>query len=307
MAVDQAIARSAGTDPLVPESMVAEVIKEAEKSSSVLRLARKVAMPSKTNRLPVLSVLPTAYWLSGDTGLKQTTKADWDNVDLVAEEAAVIVPVPEAYIADSGVPIWNEVRPLLAQAIGTLVDQATIFGTGAPASFGNSIFEVANAATNSVVEGTNPDIGADVAKLGEMLAGQGFGLNGFMTAPGFQWRLVGQRSTDGHPVYSESSGLYGRPLNEVDNGAWDSARAGLIAGDFSKAIVGVRQDVSFKVFDQGVISDGAGAVVLNLMQQDSVALRVTARFAFATANPATAEKDGVVAGGAPFAYLAPPV
>ena len=298
------------TDPLVPEPMVAEVIQEATKQSAALSQCRKVTMAAGTVRQPVLSVLPQAYWVSGDTGLKQTSSADWDNVDLVAEEVAVIVPVPEAYIADSGVPIWNEVRPLLGQAIGTLIDQATIFGTGAPTTFGDSIFEVADGVGNTVAAGTGDDLAVDVAALGQLLAEQGYGLTGFMSKPGFTWQLVGLRSTDGVPLYTANlqggvgSGLFGFPLNEVANGAWSTSDASLIAGDFSKAIVGVRQDISVKIFDQGVISDGSGNVVLNLMQQDSVAMRVTARFAFATANPVTPVEDSALE-RAPFAVLTP--
>jgi hypothetical protein len=61
----------------------------------------------------------------------------------------------------------------------------------------------------------------------------------------------------------------------------------LIAGDRSMAILGVRSDISFKIFTEGVISDDSGNVVLNLMQQDAVAMRVVARFGFAVAAPAT--------------------
>lgn len=298
------------TDPLVPEPMIAEVIQEATQASAALAQCRQVQMAAGTTRQPVLSVLPTAYWVAGDTGLKQTSAAEWDNVDLVAEEVAVIVPVPESYIADSGVPIWAEVRPLLGQAIGTLIDQACIFGTGAPTTFGDSIFEVADGIGNSVTAGTGDDLAVDVAALGQLLAEQGFGLTGFMSKPGFQWQLNGLRSADGVPIYQTNlqggigSSLFGFPLNEVKNGAWDSSNASLIAGDFSKAIIGVRQDISVKVFDQGVISDESGNVVLNLMQQDSVAMRVTARFGFATANPVTAVEDSAL-DRAPFAILAP--
>jgi HK97 family phage major capsid protein len=304
------VSRDVGTDPLVPEPMVAEVIKEAVQNSAVLTQCRRVTMSSKTSRQPVLSVLPQAYWVSGDTGLKQTSAADWENVDLVAEEVAVIVPVPEAYIADSGVPIWNEVRPLLGQAIGTLVDQACIFGTNAPSTFGDSIFDVADGASNSAIAGTGDDLAVDVASLGQTLAEQGFSLSGFMSQPGFQWQLNALRTTEGSPIYqpnlqgAQGGGLFGMPLNEVANGAWDATKAVLIGGDFSKAIVGVRQDISVKVFDQGVISDGDGNVVLNLMQQDSVAMRVVARFGFATANPVTTLED-TAEDRAPFAYLAP--
>lgn len=298
------------TDPLVPEPMIAQVIQEAVQNSAALSQFRRVTMAAGTLRQPVLTALPVAYWVTGDTGLKQTTSADWDNVDLVAEEIATIVPVPEAYIADSGVPIWDEVRPLLGQAIGTLVDQATIFGTSAPATFGDSVFEVADAVGNSVTAGTGDDLAVDVASLGQLLAEQGYGLTGFLSKPGFTWQLNGLRSTDGVPIYQTNlqggigRGLFGYPLNEVGNGAWDSTSASLIAGDFSKAIVGIRQDITVKIFDQGVISDGSGNVVLNLMQQDSVAMRVVARIAFATAKPVTPLEDSALE-RAPFAYLAP--
>lgn len=298
------IERGSSGDPLVPEPMVAEVIKEATKSSAILSRARTVRMSSKTNRQPVLSVLPQAYWVSGDTGLKQTSKAEWENVVLTAEELAVIVPVPEAYIADSGVPIWDEVRPLLGQAIGQKIDAACVFGDDAPSTFDTNIYDLADAAGNVVVAGTGDDLAVDVASMGELLATQGYSLSGFLSRPGFQWRLRGQRTQDGHPIYTEGDGLYGRPLNEVENGSWDATQAHLIGGDFSKAIVGIRQDVSFKVFTEGVISDSSGNVVLNLMQQDSVALRVVARYAFATAKPVTTlEADA--AERAPFAILAP--
>jgi len=41
------------------------------------------------------------------------------------------------------------------------------------------------------------------------------------------------------------------------------------------------------MFDQGVITDGAGVVLLNLMQQDVRVLRVIFRLAWVAANPVT--------------------
>lgn len=311
---DAAIARTGtlgtDTDPLVPEPMIAQVIQEATQNSAALSQFRRVTMAAGTLRQPVLTALPLAYWVSGDSGLKQTTTVEWDNVDLVAEEVATIVPVPDSYIADSGVPIWGEVRPLIGQAIGKLVDQATIFGTSAPGTFGDSVFEVADAVGNTVTAGTGDDLAVDVAALGQLLAEQGYGLTGFLSKPGFTWQLNGLRSADGVPIYQTNlqggigRGLFGYPLNEVGNGAWDSTSASLIAGDFSKAIVGIRQDITVKMFDQGVIADAQGAVVWSAMQQDGVAMRVTARIAFATAKPVTALEDSALE-RAPFAYLAP--
>ena len=49
--------------------------------------------------------------------------------------------------------------------------------------------------------------------------------------------------------------------------------------------------MTFRVFTEGVISDDEGNVVLNLMQQDAVALRVTARFGWQIANPVNPVED----------------
>lgn len=307
------ISRSAGTDPLVPEPFAAEVIKEMPKASAALSLCRRARMSTKTNRQPVLSLLPEAYWVAGDTGLKQTSKADWENLELVAEELAVIVPVPEAYIADSGIPIWDEVRPIVAEAFGRKLDQAVLFGTSKPATWTSAaIVPGAIAKNNDVEKGTGADLGIDIASMGQLLAGQGYSLNAFASAPGFNWELVSARSAQGTPIYGSGdlsqgvpSTIYGRRNSEIENGSWDAASALLVGGDFNKAIIGMRQDITFKVFTEGVITDDAGVVLLNLMQQDSVAMRFVMRVGYALANPVSPLAD--IADRFPFAVLTPEV
>jgi HK97 family phage major capsid protein len=287
-----AIARDASNDPLVPTPVAAEIISEMPKASAVMSLARRVTMSSKTSRQPVLSVLPSAYFVTGDTGLKQTTKADWENVTLVAEELAVIVPIPEAYLDDAQVPVWDSVRPSIVEAFGAKIDAATIFGLDKPATWGTDVVTSASNAGNIVAEGTGDDLAADIAMLAQVIAEDGFTVNGFAATPGFSWRLIGMRTADGVPIYAppaggQPSGLFGRPFPEVENGSWDPEMATVIAGDWRKAILGVRQDITFKIFTEGVISDDEGTIIVNLMQQDSVALRAVMRVGWALANPAT--------------------
>jgi hypothetical protein len=73
----------------------------------------------------------------------------------------------------------------------------------------------------------------------------------------------------------------------VDNGAWDDDEAELLAADWKKFVVGIRQDVTYDLFSEGVISDADGKVILNLMQQDTKALRVVFRVGFQVAIPVT--------------------
>ena len=287
---DSIINRADSNDPFVPVPISAEVIRDMPRSSAVLQLARRVTMSSKTARQPVASALPSAYFVSGDTGLKQTTEATWGNLELVAEEMAVIVPIPEAYLADSQVPVWDEVRPLIAEAFGRAIDQACLFNTNKPSTWGSAIVNGAVSAGNAPNEGSGDDLAAEVAQLGVLLEQDGYEVTGFASGPGLRWRLVQLRSTDGIPIYSApregvAGTLYGYTLGSAMNGAWNNSVATLIAGDWSKAILGVRQDLTYRMFTEGVISDASGNVVLNLMQQDSVALRVTARFAWQIANP----------------------
>jgi len=287
------ITRDVSDDPLIPEPVSAQIIQELPSQSFLLQRAAQVRMSTKTQRQPVLDVLPTAYWVSGDSGMKQTSAVDWKNVMLVAEELAVIVPIPEAYLDDAQVPIWDEVRPRIVEALGYKIDAAGLFGVDKPSSWPADIYSSAVAAGNTVVVGTGTDFAQDVASLGELIATDGFQITGFAARPGLKWRLVGLRSQDGVPIYQpdlQSGGggmLYGYPVTEVSNGSWDSSEAELIAGDWTKCIIGLRQDITWKMFTEGVISDGEGKVVLNLMQQDSVALRVTMRIAYATSNPVT--------------------
>lgn len=301
---------------LIPEAERREILKSLPASSAALSLGRQVSMSTKTERQPALSALPQAYWVNGDTGRKQTTQAEWENKYLTAEELAVIVPVPEAVIADSNYDIFAEVRPLIVEALGAKLDAAVLFDNDNPYSEDAIVTGAVNAG-NALEPGDvewssgKSDIGADIGGEGGLMSfveEDGFNVNGFAARTGIKSRLRGVRDENGGVLFQPSltagtpSTLYGERIEYVDqNGAWDSDYD-VIGGDWSKLIIGVRQDITFKLFTEGVISDDSGNIVLNLMQQDSVALRVVARYGYAVANPIN-RKNEVEADRYPFAVL----
>jgi HK97 family phage major capsid protein len=299
------------TDPLVPEPLYEELIAEATKSSFILQQATPVPMAAGTLRQPVLDTKAVAHWVTGDTGLIESTNAEWKNVDFVAEVLACYVPIPRTYLEDTITDVWGTVRAEVGEAFGRALDGACLFGTDAPGTFGRSVFDVADDVGNIVTTGTNEDLAADIAELGELLESQGYNLNGFASKPGFGWTLRKQRTTDGNRVIEgdfttqgATASLYGLPLGIVANGSWDSSSATLIAGDWSKAKVAIRRDIEMEMSTQAVIQNGAGEIVFNSFQQHLAVLKVTARYAFATAKPVTALEDSALE-RAPFAYLAP--
>ena len=50
-----------GSDPIVPEPLSADIIQELPTQSTVMRMAQKRPMSTRTQRLTVLDTLPVAY------------------------------------------------------------------------------------------------------------------------------------------------------------------------------------------------------------------------------------------------------
>jgi HK97 family phage major capsid protein len=262
--------------------------------------------------MPVMSALATAYFVDGDTGLKQTSEVNWESKYLNAEELAVIIPIPQAVLDDADFDIWGEVRPRLAEAFGRALDAAVLFGTNKPSSWPAAIITAAGSAGNTVALGTGDivdKIGDDGGIMSKVEA-DGFEVNMFIGAPSVKAKLRGQRTADGALIFQPSltagtpSSLYGQPLEFPANGSWDASAALLICGDRNQAIIGLRQDIQVKLLDQAVIQDAVGAIVYNLAQQDMVALRATMRVAFQVANPVTNLQSNS-SNRYPFAVLTP--
>lgn len=277
---------------LIPDEISQEIIQTMPEKSVMLTRGKRMRMSSKKKTQPVLAELPEAYWVS-EGGLKQTTKSAWENVNITAEELAVLVPIPDSVREDASINLFETMKPLIAEAFGKKIDQAAIFGVDKPETWGDDILSGAKKAKNTVTQGTGKDLAADVASLGKMLAKEGYAINGFASQPGLNWELTELRDANDRPIYTpnltdrQPANLYGYPCNEVMNGSWDTTKAVLLAADWSKFIVGIRQDITYKIFDQGIISDTNGKVMYNAMQQDSQIMRVVMRVGFQVANPIT--------------------
>ena len=274
--------------------------------SAVLDLFRRVPVSRNQVRFPVLSALPTAYWVSGDTGLKQTTEVAWANKFLNIEELAVILPVPENVVADVEMDIWDAAMPLITEAFHRALDAAVFFGTNAPATFPTNISSAVAAASNTVNEGTAAASGgyfADIDKLIDLVELDGYDVSGFVANRSLRGKLRAARNADGERldagrVSQDLSSVDGNTIHYPMRGLWGTASgsARVFAGDFaSQFVVAVREDITVKILDQAVIQDNTGAIVYNLAQQDAVGLRVKARFGWQVAstinddnpNPAT--------------------
>lgn len=298
------------TAALVPEEVSSAMLTSLQAQSAVLELGQRIPVARNQTRFPVLSALPTAYFVSGDTGLKQTTEAAWDNKFLYVEEIATIVPIPEAVLDDAGFDVWGQIQPLMEAAIARTLDAAVIFGTNAPTTWateGNLVGK-AVAADNVVARGTNSaaegGLHGDLSDLVGTLEADGFVPNGAVGNITLKSRLRQVRGTDGQSLALPAdvptpnyglAGLWPSGLNAAE----------LLVGDWSKLVVGVRQDMTYKLITEGVITDNTGAIIYNLPQQDMVALRLVFRAGYAVSNPINYQQ-GTEASRSPFAVLRSP-
>ena len=308
------IVNRADAEAIIREQIVEQIQQDLPKQSVFMAMAKKLPnMTSKQTRIRVLDFLPTAYWVNGDTGMKQTSRQAWDNVWLTAAELAVIVPIPEAVLDDAEFDIMGEVTPRCIEAMGQKVDQAVIFGEGRPAEWQNDIITLARQSGNNVALGSSPNYYTKL--LGEdgvfaKVEDDGYNVSGVISSLNMKAKLRGLLDSNGRPIFksdmqgSTQYALDGAPLYFPDNGSYDKSIAQMVAGDFSKAVYAIRQDVTVKILTEGVIQDPTTKeIVYNLAQQDMVALRVVFRMGWALPNPATRIDEDRV--GCPFAYLEP--
>lgn len=298
---------------MVPEEVSNIMLKNLDSKSAVLSMSTRIPVARNQTRFPVLSALPVAYWVNGDTGLKQTTEAAWANKYLNIEELAAIVPVPESVFDDASFDIWGALRPLLENAIGRSLDAAVFFGTSAPASFPTNLAAAAISAGNTIARGTNATaalglLAADLSQLMGTLEADGYDATGAVAITTMKGRLRNTRDSTGQKLDDLSSTeFYGAPIMYPMRGLWPtgSGAAEFIAGDFDNLVIGVRQDITYKILDQAVIQDASGNIVFNLAQQDMIALRVVFRAGWQVSNPIN--YDQATEGSRyPFAVLTAP-
>lgn len=175
---------------VIPPESADSIITATAEQSIALSLFRRVNMGTATNALAVIDALPDAFWVNGDTGLKQTTDFKLKDVVLTAEEMAVVVVTPDAVLADSSVDLWAQIRPELASKFGRKLDLATIAGVDRPASYAQALIPAA-------------DLGAAFS----LVEADGFDVTGVAANRSLRALLRGARDASGQPLADVVTGF----------------------------------------------------------------------------------------------------
>lgn len=270
---------SANLSGFIPSSIANDIVAEVAQGSAVMGLSKIVPMTTPTKTIPVLASGVGAYWV-GEGEKIQTSAAEWIYPTITAQKLAVIIPVSSEALSDSTIDVFAAYRTEIAKAFATALDKAALFGTDSPFGVGKSIYEKALAAGNEFTIGsvTGQAIGGDVADLMALIEADGHDVNAFATTKRFKSVMRKMKDDAGNAVFADKSKeapaeLYGLPLAFV-NAGFDVSKSSMIAGNFDYSLVGMMQDIEYKVATEGTVG------TTNLFEQDMVALRATMRVGF---------------------------
>lgn len=318
---------------LLPDDISEELIRGAAESSIVSTYARTVPMNAVNKVIREAEVGgANAYW-TGEGARKSTdapavSQKVWT---MTAAELAVIIPLDEDVADDVTVDLFSLYKTEIETAFAKKLDAAALFATDKPTAWGTLGTSIVDNAT-TVGNLFNEDATPTDAELLNVIAGtgaavadgalqaiedDGYEADGFVAHIRFKSRLRGLKDGQGLYIFGDGvtagvpNSLFGIPLAFAKREVWPAPTgiagdAHLILGDWDQAIVGERAGIRYKVFSEGVITDGSGNVVYSLMEQDMIALRVTQRLAFKVIAPDTADGETLADGDDfPFAVVAP--
>lgn len=285
----------------VPEEIAKEIIKDVARGSVILRLAKTVEMAGEKKKVPVMTDGVGAYWVGEGQRIK-TSKPTWIFPELVAKKLAVIIPTTKEKFEDSIFDVFAELKEPIAEAFYAAIDAAALFGTDSP--FTTNIVQSATNSENLIVRGTNGSLDLDMSDVMALVEESSTDVNGFAAHYGIKNDLRKLRDTNGNALFvpdTNQNELYSNPIDFSRNGAWDRSKAEIIAGDWNKILVGIRDGIEYEILKEATLQgtlDEDGKPI-SLAEQDLIAIKATMRIgllvvkddAFAVLQPVKAEKE----------------
>jgi hypothetical protein len=191
----------------------------------------------------------------------------------------------------------------MAEAIAVRLDQTILFGgAGIPATFPVGGI-VSNTYSISVVNGD--DVVDGVNRAMSAVEVQGLAVTGSAADLGAKGQFRGVRDANGALLLgTEQVGqiqrptLYGVPISYAPFANITPTGTEFVTGAWDYLVIGVREDIRFRIDPSGTIADASGAVLVSGFQDNVVPCKIWARFGCTIIKPVT---QRVPAGATPFA------
>lgn len=264
----------------LPGQVSSEIWQKTQKSSAVMGLARRIALPGLGVTIPVITGDPEAAWV-GETDKKPVKRGTLATKQMTPYTLAVIVPFSNQFRRD--LPgLYDALVQRLPNALGKKFDQTVFGGVTAP----GSNFDTLKGCTAQEI-GTDAYKGL-VAADADVAAHDGI-LSGWVLSP--QGKAVLLNAVDGNkrPLFINSVAEGAVPMilgarAGYSKGAYiadsTSAKKNVVGfgGDWTQAVYGTVKGVQITISDQATLEDGS--TTINLFQQNMFAVRAEIEVGF---------------------------
>ncbi|MFR4583218.1 phage major capsid protein [Clostridium cadaveris] len=259
----------------VPIEISKEIIKNIKDRASMLNVCKLESMASDKKTLPRLSDSGSATWVNEGEAIG-TTVPKFDYPQLKAKKLAIIIPITKEKINDSVTAVLNEVKQAIADSFAAAIDKATIFGTDSP--FDTNLITAIG--TQKITATANFD--TDLSNAMGLVEDNKYNCSNVLMGVNQKKVLRALANDNKYKGSITLNSVYETPIEFVRD--FDATKALAITGDFSKAVIGTREDITYEILKEATIKN-SDQTTLNLAQQDMIAVKATMRLGFVVVDP----------------------
>lgn len=280
---------------LIPTELRNEVLRIAETQYG---LARKdmfylpFSGPGNSRTIPSLGTSVSVTW-TGEGAAKTSTQPKFNVVTQTLKKLAAIVPFTEEILEDSAINLTQLVAQLFAEAVSKEEDIQFFAGTGSPWTG-----VLNNGSVNKVVQASGDATQLTADDLLDMidktpsgaLPGAKFYFNRTVLSV-----IRKLKDKDGNYIFQnpgqgQPGTIWNYPYETSDafptlTAVTDGDQYILFGNLKQGCVFGDKQQLRIKMLDQATITDTDGSTVINLAEQDMVALRIVERVGYVVALP----------------------
>jgi HK97 family phage major capsid protein len=269
----------------LPPEVSREIWVNAQHSSIIMQLCRRIEVPGAGLVIPIITGDPTAEWVS-ETEEKPVKRHEFGSKPLKPYTAAVIEPFSKQFTRDLAA-LYNECKTRLPNALAKHFDQSVFGYVDGPGTG----FDQLDEAPEISIAGDGPDVyDAFVAALSSVVeAEDGADVTGWALSGQAEVITLGAKDNNGRPLFISSVTTEGSVGNVLARPAFKNSHVvdsdtGTVgwAGDWSSAVWGVVEPISISISDQATLTDGTKQ--LNLWQRNMVAIKAEFEVGFVARN-----------------------
>jgi len=279
----------------IPEELRAEVLRIKETQYGLARremLYLPFSGPGNSRKIPTLGTSVSVHWTE-ELVKKTGTQPKFGLVTQILKTLAATVPFTEEILEDSAINLTNLVAVLFVEAVSKEEDLQFFAGTGTPWTgiLNNGQVTVVYQEAAGIDNMTADDLlnMQDACPSGA-LAGAKYYLNRTVFN-----KVRKLKDLQGNYIYQAPQGTipgmiwnYPYELSDAFPLAADVVEGApyILFGNLKETCVfGDKQQLRVKLLDQATITDTDGQTVINLAEQDAVALRIVERVGYVIGLP----------------------